>query len=272
MLKKKLNNGVEIPVIGLGVFKTRDGQETTDSVNWAIEAGYRHIDTAKAYNNEKSVGEGIRKSGIAREELFITTKLWNEDIRQGNTREAFYRSLEALGTDYLDLYLIHWPAQGFSEAWKEMERLYKEGAVKAIGVSNFQDYHLKQLMETAEITPAVNQIECHPLLTQIPLRNYCRELGIACECWSPLGGTGGNLLQNQVIGTLAEKYGKSPAQIILRWDIEEDMITIPKSVHQDRIRSNMEVFDFELAPEDVECIRGLNEDRRVGPNPDTFDF
>lgn len=272
MMKRTLNNGVEIPMLGMGVFQTKEGKETEDAVRWALEAGYRHIDTAKAYGNEKNVGEGIRQSGVNRADIFVTTKLWNDDIRQGNTRDAFFQSLNEMGMDYLDMYLIHWPAGGFVEAWKEMEKLYKEGYIRAIGVSNFQDYHLNTLLESAEIKPAVNQVECHPLMSQAPLREFCRGHEIACEAWSPLGGTGGNLLQNEVLCEIAEKYGKSPAQVVIRWDLQSDIITIPKSIHKNRIESNRDVFDFELSQEDMERIDGLNKNLRVGPSPDNFDF
>lgn len=271
-MMKKLNNGVEIPMLGLGVFQTEDGAETQNAVRWAIGAGYRHIDTAKIYGNEKSVGLGIKESGVARNELFITTKLWNEDIRQRRTKQAFEQSLQDLQLDYLDLYLIHWPAEGYAEAWAAMEEIYATGKVRAIGVSNFHQHHLDELMNTAKIVPAVNQIECSPRLTQEPLRAYLAQKGIATQAWSPLGGTGGNLMEEQVLLNLAQKYGKSPAQIILRWDLQNDMITIPKSVHKERIEANLNVFDFELAQEDMNAINGLNKDQRVGPDPDNFDF
>lgn len=268
----KLNNGVQIPQLGLGVYQTPLGEQTVNSVMWALEAGYRHIDTAKIYGNEESVGEGIRASGVSREEIFLTTKLWNEDIRRGRTREAFEESLAALGTDYIDLYLIHWPAEGFEKAWSEMEALYREGKIRAIGVSNFHRPHLEQLSKTAEITPAVNQIESHPYLTNQELIDHCRSLGIEVEVWSPLGGTGGNLLADPALNTLSEKYQKTPAQIVLRWDIQREVIVIPKSTHRDRIISNLMVDDFELSDDDMELISSLNRNLRVGPDPDTFDF
>lgn len=271
-MKRTLVNGVKIPMLGLGVFQTKEGKETEDAVRWALESGYRHIDTAKAYGNEKNVGEGIRQSGLERKDIFVTTKLWNEDIRKRNTRDAFFDSLNTMGLEYLDMYLIHWPAEGYEEAWKEMEKLYKEGYIRAIGVSNFQDYHLKRLMENAEIVPMVNQVECHPLMSQEPLRKFCVDHQIACEAWSPLGGTGGSLLQNKVLTEIAEKYEKTPAQVVIRWDLQNDIITIPKSVHKNRIESNREVFDFALSEEDIVKINHLNKNLRVGPSPDNFDF
>lgn len=268
----QLNNGVKIPQLGLGVFQTPDGEQTVNSVKWALEAGYRHIDAARIYENEQSVGEGIRQSGVRREDIFLTTKLWNDDIRAGRAREAFEESLERLGTDYIDLYLLHWPADGFEEAWKELEKLYREGKIKAIGVSNFQKSHLERLMKIASIKPAVNQIESHPYFNNQELIDYCFENNIAAEVWSPLGGTGGNVLEDATLAKLSEKYGKSPAQIVLRWDVQRNVIVIPKSTHKERIVSNSMVFDFELDQEDMKTISGLNKNKRVGPDPDNFDF
>ncbi len=270
---RKLNNGVEIPMLGLGVFQSPVGSETQNAVKWALEAGYRHIDTAAAYNNEADVGVGVRESGVPREEIFITTKLWNGNMREGNQLEAFNNSLDLLGMDYVDLYLIHWPVPGkFIESWKVLEEIYASGKAKAIGVSNFNAHHIDELMQTAKVTPAVNQIEYHPLLTQVGLIDYCEKAGIAPEAWSPLGGTGGNLLQNTTIGDIAKKYSKSPAQVIIRWDLQNGVITIPKSVHQNRIAQNTEVFDFALTDEDMAAINALNKDQRVGPDPDNFNF
>lgn len=268
----QLNNGVRIPQLGLGVFQNPDGEQTQNAVRWALETGYRHIDTAKIYGNEESVGAGIRESGVARGEIFLTTKLWNEDIRQGRAKAAFEESLKALGTDYVDLYLIHWPADGYERAWAELEDLYAQGRIKAIGVSNFHRHHLERLEQSAKVVPAVNQIESHPYLSNQELIDYCHGKGIAVQVWSPLGGTGGNLMEDGVLRTLAEKYGKTPAQIILRWDIQRNVIVIPKSTHQDRIISNREIFDFELSQEDMAAISALNRNQRVGADPDNFDF
>lgn len=270
--QKKLHNGVAIPTVGLGVFQIENGPVAEKAIRSAIDAGYRHIDTARAYHNEESVGKAVRNAGIPRDEIFVTTKLWNADIRAGRARAACEESLSRLGLDYIDLYLIHWPAEGFEAAWSEMETLYREGKLRAIGVSNFQDHHIDTLMQNATITPMVNQIECHPLLTQKPLRKYCESKGIACEAWSPLGGTGGNLLDHSALAAIAQRYGKSVAQIILRWDIQGGLITLPKSVHPDRIASNINIYDFELSAEDMAAIDSLNQDRRVGPDPDHFNF
>ena len=268
----KMNNDVRIPQIGLGVYQTPEGEQTVSSVRWALEAGYRHIDAAKVYGNEKSVGEGIRSGGIPRSEIFLTTKLWNEDIRAGRTKEAFQESLDALGTDYIDLYLIHWPADGYEKAWADMEELYRAGKIRAIGVSNFQKHHLEHLMETAAVTPAVNQIESHPYFNNQEMIDYCFQHRIVVEVWSPLGGTGGNVLQDATLNRLAGKYEKSPAQIVLRWDIQRNVVVIPKSTHKERIIANRDVFNFELSKEDMELISSLNRGQRVGPHPDTFDF
>lgn len=268
----ELNNGVQIPQLGLGVFKTPAGETTENAVKWALQDGYRHIDTAMIYRNEESVGKGIAESGVAREDIFLTSKLWNDDVRSGQVIQAYEDSLTRLNTDYLDLYLIHWPAEGFSEAWRDMETLYLSGRVRAIGVSNFQQHHLDTLMETAIVVPAVNQIESHPYLSNQPLIDFCAQAGITPEVWSPLGGTGGHLLDDLVLAEIALKYEKTPAQIVLRWDIQREVIVIPKSVHQGRIASNLDVFDFTLSDEDMKRIDQLNKDERVGADPDNFNF
>lgn len=269
----RLNNGVEIPQLGLGVFQVPDGDSTANSVRWALECGYRHIDTAAVYGNEAGVGRGIRESGIDRSEIFLTTKVWNDDMRANNVRGAFEKSLSLLKTDYVDLYLIHWPVAGkFIHSYKVLEELYAEGRVKAIGVSNFQKHHLDDLLSATKIIPAVNQIERHPWLTQEPLISYCRNLGIEIEAWSPLGGTGGTLLQEETLKEIAAKYGKTPAQIIIHWDLQEKVIVMPKSTHKDRIRQNSDVYDFELSAEDISRLDNMNINKRTGSNPDTFTF
>ena len=268
----KLNNGEKIPVIGLGVYKSREGEETKNAVKWALEAGYRHIDTAMLYKNEKSVGEAIKESDVAREDIFITTKLWNDDIRSGNTRKAFMESLERLQTDYVDLYLIHWPATGFQDAWKELEKLYNEKKIKTIGVSNFHKNHLEELSKVMTIKPAVNQIESNIYFNNQELIDYCQSENIAVEVWRPIGGAGSNMLSNEVINEIGKKYGKSAAQIIIRWHLQRHVIVLPKSVHKDRIISNMDVFDFELSCSDMEAINKLDKNQRSGPDPDNFDF
>jgi len=267
-----LNNGVSIPQLGLGVYKAPNGEQTENAVKWALEAGYRHIDTAMIYENEESVGNALKKSGVPREEIFLTSKLWNDDIRKGRTRQAFYESLERLRTDYLDLYLIHWPADGYAQAWAEMETLYAEGKIRAIGVSNFQIHHLKTLEKSAKVSPAINQIESHPYFHNQEVINYCREQNIAVQVYSPLGGADSNILKDDVLRAIALQYGKTPAQIILRWHIQRGVIVFPKSVHHDRIVSNIDVFDFNLTDEDINVINSLNRNERVGPDPDNFQF
>ncbi|WP_430742392.1 aldo/keto reductase [Bacillus atrophaeus] len=267
----KLHNGVEMPRFGLGVFKVENGSEATESVKAAIKNGYRSIDTAAIYKNEEGVGAGIKESGVARDELFITSKVWNEDQGYETTLAAFEKSLERLELDYLDLYLIHWPGKDkYKDTWRALEKLYKDGKVRAIGVSNFQVHHLEELLKDAEIKPMVNQVEFHPCLTQVELREYCKKQGIQVEAWSPL--MQGQLLDNEVLKQIAEKHNKSVAQIILRWDLQQDVITIPKSIKEHRIIENADIFDFELSQEDIEKINALNKDERVGPNPDELLF
>lgn len=265
-----LTNGVEMPRFGLGVWQVEDGSEVVQSVKWALEAGYRAIDTAAAYGNEEGVGQAIKESGLNREDLFITTKVANTEQGYESTLKAFDESLKKLNLDYIDLYLIHWPLhETFVDTWKAIEKLYKEEKVRAIGVCNFHQHHFEKLMESAEFQPMVNQIELHPLLSQEPLREYCASKGIAVEAYSPLGS--GKILDNPEIKKIADKYKKSVAQVILRWDWQLGLITIPKSVHQDRIQENADIFDFELSQEDIEFINSLNKDERVGWNPERFD-
>ncbi|WP_026568281.1 aldo/keto reductase [Bacillus sp. UNC41MFS5] len=266
-----LNNGVKMPWFGLGVFKVEEGPELVNAVKTAIQHGYRSIDTAAIYGNEEGVGQGIKESGIAREDLFVTSKVWNADLGYESTLAAYQTSLDKLGVDYLDLYLIHWPVAGkYKEAWRALETLYKEGRVRAIGVSNFQVHHLEDLLKDAEIKPMINQVEYHPRLTQNEVQAFCRENGIQMEAWSPL--MQGQLLDNEVLVELASKYNKSVAQIILRWDLQNGVITIPKSTKEHRIIENSQVFDFELTQEDMHQINELNQNHRVGPDPDNFDF
>lgn len=266
-----LHNGVKMPWFGLGVFKVEEGSEVIESVKAAIKNGYRSIDTAAIYQNEEGVGQGIKESGVAREELFITTKVWNSEQGYDTAIQAFETSLSKLGLDYLDLYLIHWPgldSSKFKDTWKALEKLYKDGRVRAIGVSNFHVHHLQDLIKDAEVKPMVNQVEFHPNLTQRELLAYCQREGIQLEAWSPLKQ--GQLLSDPTINEIAEKHQKSPAQIILRWDLQNKVVTIPKSIKEHRIIENADVFDFELSADDMERISGLNKDERVGPNPDEF--
>ncbi|MDJ1474927.1 aldo/keto reductase [Bacillus sp. LS15-K4] len=273
--KAVLNNGVEMPWFGLGVFKVEEGPELVEAVKSAIKAGYRSIDTAAIYGNETAVGEGIRAgieaTGIAREELFITSKVWNADQGYETTIAAYEESLKKLGLDYLDLYLVHWPSEGkYKDTWRALETLYKEKRVRAIGVSNFQIHHLQDVMKDAEIKPMINQVEYHPRLTQKELQAFCKEQGIQMEAWSPL--MQGQLLDNETLQAIAEKHGKTTAQVILRWDLQNGVITIPKSTKEHRIIANADVFNFELTKEDMEKIDALNQNHRVGPDPDNFDF
>nr|WP_281252274.1 aldo/keto reductase [Sediminibacillus massiliensis] len=266
-----LHNGVKMPWFGLGVFKVEEGDEVIQSVKAAIANGYKSIDTAAAYQNEEGVGQAIKESGIAREDLFVTSKVWNADQGYDSTIEAFETSLNKLGLEYLDLYLIHWPVEGkYKDTWKAMEKLYKDGRIKAIGVSNFHVHHLEDLLQDAEIKPMVNQVEFHPHLAQKELRDFCKKQDIQLEAWSPLKQ--GQLLEDPVINEIAEKHSKSAAQVILRWDLQSGVVTIPKSAKEHRIKSNADIFDFELSAEDMEKIDGLNKDERVGPDPDNFDF
>jgi diketogulonate reductase-like aldo/keto reductase len=267
-----LNNGVAIPQLGFGVFQVPP-EDTAKVVQTALQTGYRSIDTAAAYRNEAGVGEAIRLAGLPREDLFITTKLWNSDQGYDSTLRAFDISLGKLGLDSVDLYLIHWPLprrDTYVDTWRALEKLYADGRVRAIGVSNFQISHLRRLLEETGIVPAVNQVELHPNLTQPELRTFHAEHGIATEAWSPLAQ--GAVLADQTVTSLAAKYGKSPAQIVLRWHLQLGNVVIPKSVTPSRVEENFDVFDFELAPDDVLAISDLDNGTRTGPDPDTFNL
>lgn len=265
-----LNNGVKMPQLGLGVYKVEEGSEVVNAVKWALETGYRHIDTAALYQNEEGVGQEIRESGIPREDIFVTTKVWNSDQGYESTLQAFETSRRKLGLDYVDLYLVHWPVKGkYKDTYRALEKLYNEGLTRAIGVSNFQTHHIDDLLTEASTVPAVNQVELHPLLSQEPLRAYCNEKNIHVTAWSPL--MHGNLDIPELI-ELGKKHGKTPAQIIIRWDLQKGIITIPKSIRAERIRENANVFDFELSTEDIAIIDGLNRNHRQGADPDNFDF
>jgi len=263
-----LNNGVDIPQLGFGVFLVPPG-ETEASVTTALETGYRHIDTARIYDNEGEVGAAIAKSGIARDELFVTTKLWNAD--QGRAAAAFDASLERLGLDHVDLYLIHWPVPSgdrYVESWKALEEIAASGRARAIGVSNFQIPHLQRLIDETGTVPAVNQVELHPNLVQAELRAFHAEHGIATEAWSPLAR--GGLLDDPEVGKIAAKHGRTPAQVILRWHLQIGNVVIPKSVTPSRIAENLDVLGFELDADDVAAIEALDSGTRIGPNPDEF--
>ncbi|WNS42427.1 aldo/keto reductase [Paenibacillus sp. MMS20-IR301] len=270
-----LQGGVRIPRLGLGVFQVEDGEGLVQAVKAAIRYGYRSIDTAAVYANERGVGQAVKEAlaenALAREELFITSKVWNADLGYEETLAAYEASLEKLGLEYLDLYLIHWPVQGkYKEAWRALEALYKAGRVKAIGVSNFQIHHLEELMLDAEVLPMVNQVELHPYLSQQPLRSFAKSRGIQIEAWAPL--MQGQLLDQPVLKEIAASHGKSVAQIILRWDLQHGIVTIPKSTKEQRIIENASLYDFELSRADMERIDSLNRDQRTGPDPDNFDF
>jgi diketogulonate reductase-like aldo/keto reductase len=266
----KLNNGVEIPQLGFGVFQVPE-DETAEAVTRALAAGYRSIDTAAAYGNEAGVGQAIKASGIPRDELFVTTKLWNSEQGYDSALKAFDASMAELGLERLDLYLIHWPvpaAGKFVETWKAFEKLLADGRVRAIGVSNFQPAHLRRLLDEGLTVPAVNQIELHPQLQQATLRAFHTEHGIATEAWSPLAQ--GGVLDAPEITKIAAKHGKTPAQVVLRWHLQLANVVIPKSVTPQRIKENIEVFDFELDGDDLAAIGGLERGHRTGPDPDTF--
>ena len=267
----QLSNGISMPYFGLGVFKTQEGPEVENAVKWALEAGYRHIDTAAIYMNERGVGNAVKASGIPRNELFITTKLWNDNQRNGTVMVGFEESLKLLQTDYVDLYLIHWPVKGkFTSTWKIIEDIYRSGKARAIGVSNFLQHHLEDLFKIADIMPMVNQVECHPFLVQQHLIDFCHAHNIIYEAWSPI--MRGKVNDIPLLTNLSEKYHKSQVQIVLRWDLQKGIVTIPKSVHQERIYHNSDIFDFELSTEDMDLIDNLDKNHRFGAHPDTFTF
>ncbi len=266
-----LNNATQLPQVGLGVFQVGDS-EVIDAVGEALRAGYRSIDTAAGYHNERGVGRAIAESGLSRAEVFVTTKLANGDHGRDRALRAFDASLGLLGLDYVDLYLIHWPRphhDQYVETWRAFEKIYAEGRARAIGVSNFQIPHLRRLLDESDVVPALNQIELHPYLVQADLRAFHSEHGIVTEAWSPLA-KGGRLLADPVVTTLAEKYARTPAQIVLRWHIQLGNVVIPKSVTPARISENIDIFDFELDPDDVEALADLDAGHRTGPDPDTF--
>jgi diketogulonate reductase-like aldo/keto reductase len=264
-----LNNGVKLPWIGFGTFQLPSGDTTYNSVITALKAGYRSIDTAMMYNNEEDVGRAIRDSEVPRSEIFVTTKVWNSDQGYDKTLRAFAESKKRLALDTVDLYLIHWPAQQeFTETWRAMERLQRDGELRAIGVSNFLVHHLETLLGKAQVTPAVNQIEFHPFLRQPELIEFCREQGIQVEAWSPL--TRGRFFDHPVIAGIAAEVGRSPAQVLLRWDLQHQVVTIPRSARQPHIRENSRLFDFELSEQQMRSLDALDEGKRIGPDPDRF--
>ena len=268
---KRLANGIEMPIFGLGVYKMTDPQETIEAITTALQVGYRAIDTASLYHNEEQVGEAIRHSGVPRNDIFVTTKVWNTDQGFDNTLRAFEESLKKLDMDYVDLYLTHWPVEGkYTETYRAIERLYEEKLIRVPGVSNHHKQHIEEILKVAQTPPMVNQIEAHPYLSQEPLRAFCKEHNIAVTAWSPLGR--GGVLIDETILKMGDKYGKSPAQIVLRWHIQNDILVIPKSVTPSRIEENARIFDFELSEEDMRSLNNLNRNQRFGKDPENFHF
>ena len=265
---KTLNNNKTIPLLGYGTYGLG-----TKEVETALEIGYRSIDTAHGYNNEKEVGQAIKNSAIPREQIFVTTKVTNGGQRENNVAAEFEKSLENLGLDYVDMYLIHWPVkESYVRTWLDFEKIYESGRAKSIGVSNFQIYHFKELQKISKIVPAMNQVELHPYLTQKPLCEYCKITGIAIQAWSPLGAGKANLQNDQVLLDIAQTHNKTAAQIILRWNVQQNIITIPKSGNKERTKLNFEIFDFELTQQEMAQIDALNKDMRTGASPDNFTF
>ncbi|MDT6981433.1 aldo/keto reductase [Levilactobacillus zymae] len=263
-----LANGNQIPQLGLGVFQVDNAEDTKNAVKWALAAGYRHIDTAAYYGNEQWVGEAIRESGLKREDIFVTSKLWNSERGYDQTKAAFQTTLDKLGFDYLDMFLIHWPAPGYEESWRAMEDLYKAGKIRNIGVSNFQQHQLEHLMEKATVKPVVDQVETHPYFQQKDLHAYLETQGILHEAWSPLGGGNNDVLHDAVINEIAAAHDVSAAQVILRWHVQREEVVIPKSTHEARIAANRDIFAFGLDEDEMHQISDLDAGKRVGPNPD----
>ncbi|HTO14387.1 MAG TPA: aldo/keto reductase [Edaphocola sp.] len=264
-----LSNGVKMPQLGLGVWKSGVGKALNIAMHTAMDCGYRHFDTASFYENEEGVGQAIKESSIDRKDVFVTTKVWNDDQGYEQTLSAFDISLKKLNIEYIDLYLVHWPVSGmYLETWKALEYLYDQGAVKAIGVSNFLKHHLDDLLVHSSIKPMVNQLEHHPYLVQKNLQQFCKKENIQFEAWSPL--MQGDIFKIPLLEKLAEQYGKSIAQIVLRWNIQNDIVVIPKSIHADRIRENAAILDFEIKAQDMAAIDALDQNKRMGPDPDVF--
>jgi diketogulonate reductase-like aldo/keto reductase len=268
----RLNNGVPMPWLGLGVFQVPRDADATRVVRQAIELGYRSIDTAALYRNERGVGQAVRDCGVPREQLFVTTKAWNDDIRAGRVEAAFEQSMQLLGLDYLDLYLLHWPIKGHSvAAWRVLEKLHRAGRIRAIGVSNYMIPHLDELLPVAEVVPAVNQIEFHPYLQSKALVAHCHYHGIRVEAWSPLQQAGA-VLRDPVLAAIAQRHGKTPAQVVLRWDVQGGILTIPKTVRPERQAENAGIFAFELTAAEMAAINALDRDERNGADPFNFNF
>ncbi|MEP2239609.1 MAG: aldo/keto reductase [Maribacter sp.] len=267
----ELRNGVQMPYLGLGTYLSDNDQEVVDAVKSALQLGYRHIDTAAAYKNEEGVGKGIRESGVDRGEIFLVTKVWNDDQGYKETLKAFEASLNRLGVDYLDLYLVHWPVEGkYKDTWRALEHLYAQKKIRAIGVSNFLKHHLEDVMSDCTVVPMVNQMEFHPHLVQQELIDFCTDNGIQYESWSPF--MQGKVFELDICTDIAKKHNKNVAQIILRYNLQKGIVAIPKSVHTKRIASNADIFDFELSAADIAFLDGLETGERVGPDPDNFNF
>ena len=266
-----MSDGYTIPQFGLGVFRSETGEETSQAVTWALEMGYRHIDTAMAYRNEADVAAGIRASGVPREEIFITSKLRNDHIEGKMAEQGILSSLKALDTDYIDLYLLHWPVTNFEYAWETLMAYQAKGKLRSIGVSNFQVRHLEKLEKLGLAKPVVNQIELHPSFQEWDLKRYCEARGMLIEAWSPLGGRDHLMIHDPVIEAIGEKYGKSGAQVIIRWHLQNGNIVFPKSVKRERIEQNAQVFDFVLSDEDMARINGLDTGERAYWSPDRWD-
>ncbi|MGC8803335.1 MAG: aldo/keto reductase [Bacteroidales bacterium] len=265
-----LNNGVQMPYFGLGVYLIPN-REVIKAIHWALDCGYRLIDTAALYENEEGVGEAVRNASIPRAEIFVTTKVWNSDQGYDSTLRAFDASLRRLGLDYVDLYLIHWPVvDKYKQTWKALEKIYREGRARAIGVSNFLIHHLEDLASSAEILPMVNQVEFHPLLVQQPLLDYCHRKGIQFQSWSPF--MRGDIFDIPLLQQLARQYNKTVAQLVLRWNLQKGVLVIPKSAHKERIEANAQIFDFEISEADMRKIDQLDKTYRIGAHPDHFDF
>lgn len=265
-----LSNGMKVPQIGFGVWQVDNDTEAPAAVEEALRAGYRHIDTASVYKNEEGVAKGIAASGVGRGDIFLTTKIWNNSIREGRTKASFQKSLDRLNTDYLDLCLLHWPADGHVEAWRALIELYEEGKVKSIGVSNYKQHHLDQLKEAGLMMPMVNQIELHPQLSQKDFVANLKSEGIQVEAWSPL--MQGKFMEVDLFHDLANKYEKTPSQIVLRWHVQSGHVALPKSVTPSRIKENIDIFDFALTAEDMASIDAIATNERLGPDPDNFNF
>ena len=267
-----LNDGVSIPQLGLGVYKTAEGGECENAIRWALEAGYRHIDTAAYYENERAVGQAVRASALSRQELFVTTKVWVDRIRSRTVRESFLESLDRLDMGYIDLFLIHWPVEGYEDAWRELIKLKDEGLVRSIGVSNFNPHHIEKLVSETGVSPSMNQIESYPYFQNQEVISYCLNHGIAVTAWRPLGKLGGGITEDPVLNALAKAHGKSIAQIIIRWQLQRGIVVIPKSSHRERINENFKVFDFELSAEEMDALKSIDKNQRIGADPENVPY